>query len=192
MSAESKPGKSAKAAAQVTEAGANIDNIRDILFGAQMRQYDRRFQRLEELLTKECADIREDLKRRLEAIAADTRTELGALRERLAAESEERGSAAADLGQRITDLSADLRSRTARLEESFGQGLKELRQGLAEQGRSLGDDIRGRNEALSARLGSGLEGLRLDKVDRAELGALLNEVAVRLTEHLEPTATSEP
>ena len=43
MNAESK--KSSKAPTQVPE-GGNIENIRDILFGSQMRQYERRFQRL--------------------------------------------------------------------------------------------------------------------------------------------------
>ncbi len=98
----------------------------------------------------------------------------------------------ADLGQRVGDHQAEARSRTARLEESLGQALKELRQSLAEQGRSLGEEIRGRNESLAARVASGLEGLRLDKVDRAELASLLNEVAVRLTEHLETPPAGEP
>ena len=33
--------------------GGSVDKIRDILFGAQMRDYDRRFTRLEERLLKE-------------------------------------------------------------------------------------------------------------------------------------------
>ena len=32
--------------------GANVDKIRDILFGSNMREYEKRFARLEERLTK--------------------------------------------------------------------------------------------------------------------------------------------
>ena len=44
-----------------SEAG-NVDKIREILFGGQMRAYDRRFTRLEERLAKESADLREEAK----------------------------------------------------------------------------------------------------------------------------------
>src|SRR6187551_111575 len=37
-------------------AGGNLDKVRDLLFGGQMRDYDRKFARLEERLVKETAD----------------------------------------------------------------------------------------------------------------------------------------
>ena len=46
------------------QSGASVDKIRDILFGSQMRDYDRRFLRLEEKMLKESADAREDARRR--------------------------------------------------------------------------------------------------------------------------------
>ena len=38
----------------------NVDKIRDILFGSQMRDYDKKFARIEERLLKETADLREE------------------------------------------------------------------------------------------------------------------------------------
>src|ERR1700749_3579611 len=50
---------------QVLRGGAgNVDKIRDILFGSQMRDYESRFARLEEALVKETAEIRETSRRR--------------------------------------------------------------------------------------------------------------------------------
>ncbi|MFI5095659.1 MAG: hypothetical protein ACHQIK_19695, partial [Candidatus Acidiferrales bacterium] len=43
--------------------GANVDKIRDILFGSNMREYEKRFARLEERLTKSSDALREDLKK---------------------------------------------------------------------------------------------------------------------------------
>ena len=48
--------------------GANVDKIRDILFGSQMRDYEKRFSRLEERLTKAQDTLREDLKKRFDAL----------------------------------------------------------------------------------------------------------------------------
>ena len=38
--------------------GQNVDKIRDILFGAQMRDYDKRFARLEDRLMKDAEALR--------------------------------------------------------------------------------------------------------------------------------------
>ena len=38
----------------------NVEKIRDILFGAQMRDYEKRFIRLEERMFKEMKDLRDD------------------------------------------------------------------------------------------------------------------------------------
>ncbi len=179
MSAESK--KSPKAPTPPPE-GGNIENIRDILFGSQMRQYERRFQRLEELVTKEFAEVRSEVKRRLDGLETFAKQELRVLGDRVTVEREERAAAVAELGQRLTDLASDSKGRTTRLEESLSQAIGELRQSLLEQGKSLSDEIRSTSESLSARMGSGLEALRVDKVDRGELGSLLTEVAVRLNE----------
>src|SRR5947209_6262346 len=54
------PSADGDARSQVLRGGAgNVDKIRDILFGTQMRDYDSRFARLEETLVKENAEIRE-------------------------------------------------------------------------------------------------------------------------------------
>jgi len=191
MSAESKPGKSSKVTAPPPE-GGNIENIRDILFGSQMRQYERRFQRLEELVTKESSEVRNEVKRRLEGLETFVKQELKAIGDRVTAERDERAAAVAELGQRLAELASDSRGRTTRLEETFTQAIGELRQSLLDQGKSLSDEIRGTSESLSARMASGLEALRVDKVDRGELGSLLTEVAVRLSEGVDGPESHEP
>ena len=47
--------------------GANVDKIRDILFGSNMREYEKRFARLEEKLTKSSEALRDDLKKRFDS-----------------------------------------------------------------------------------------------------------------------------
>src|SRR5208283_6132020 len=63
--------------------GANVDKIRDILFGSQMREYEKRFTRLEEQVAKSLDGIREDVKRRLDSLEAFTQQEVESLSQRL-------------------------------------------------------------------------------------------------------------
>ena len=50
------------------EQGGNVDKIRDILFGNQMREYDSRFARLEETLLKESSDLKESVRKRIDTL----------------------------------------------------------------------------------------------------------------------------
>ena len=56
---------------QVMQSGAgNVDKIRDILFGSQIKNYETRFHRLEETLARESADLKETMRRRFESLEA--------------------------------------------------------------------------------------------------------------------------
>ena len=70
--------------------GANVDKIRDILFGSNMREYEKRFARLEERLTKSSDALREDLKKRFDTLESFVREEMESLNQRLKAEKSER------------------------------------------------------------------------------------------------------
>jgi hypothetical protein len=54
--------KQKNAAAEMQEDG-NIDKIRDILFGSQSRDFERRFTRMEDRMIKEISDMRDDTRK---------------------------------------------------------------------------------------------------------------------------------
>src|SRR5215813_12388102 len=70
--------------------GGNIDKIRDILFGAQSRDIEKRILRLEERVAKETAALREDVNKRLEFLESYIKKEVDALTDRLKVEQTER------------------------------------------------------------------------------------------------------
>ena len=55
-----------KNAAQEMPEDGNIDKIRDILFGSQSRDFERRFTRMEERMIKEISDMRDDTRKKLD------------------------------------------------------------------------------------------------------------------------------
>ena len=72
-------------------AGTNLDKIRDILFGAQVRDHERRFAKLEAQLLAEAAQLRNDLKERFASLEQYIRKEVDTVTGRLTAEEQDAG-----------------------------------------------------------------------------------------------------
>lgn len=161
--------------------GGNIDKIRDILFGGQMRDYERRFARLEERLAKESADLRADTRRRFETLEAFIRQELEALGERLKSEQHARDEAVQDLSRSLKETHQALERKLAQSDEQSARAQRDLRQQLLDQSKSLSDEIRQKHDELRAIIEREVAALGNDKTDRAALAALFGEVALRLT-----------
>src|SRR5439155_15167353 len=83
--------------------GAKVDRIRDILFGSQMRDYDGRFQRLDEHLAREASEIRADAQKRLDALERFIKGELDSINTRTATEHSERCNATEKLGRDLAE-----------------------------------------------------------------------------------------
>jgi len=158
----------------------NIDKIRDILFGVQMRDYEKRFTRLEERLIKESNNLRDDTKKRFEALELYLKNELESLTGRLTAEQNARNENAESLAQGIKDTARAFEKRAAQMDEQSTRSQRELRQQILDQSKSLNDEIRQKYEELTAVLQREAEELRTDKTDRSALAALFTEVAMRL------------
>ena len=122
--------------------GASLEKVRDLLFGVHMRDYDRKFARLEERLAKETSDLREDVKKRLAAIEALIRQEVESLSERLKSEQDERSTAAKDLARELNESARTFERRASQLDDQMARGLRDLRQQLHDQQQGLSDELR--------------------------------------------------
>jgi len=160
--------------------GGNIDKIRDILFGVQMRDYEKRFARLEERLIKESANLRDETRKRFDALELYIKQEFESLTLQLTAEQNSRGEAFEALSQGIKDTTRAFEKKTAQMDEQSTKSQRELRQQILDQSKSLNDDIRQKYEELTAALQREAADLRTDKTDRSALAALFTEVAMRL------------
>ena len=156
--------------ATAPDTGASIDKVRDILFGNQVREFDRRFARLEERILKETNDLKEDVRSRVEALEQYTKKEMESLADHLKADHDDRVESDASLARRITAL-----------DDQAAKGQRELRQQILEQHQRLSDDIRKKMDEVLAALAHEAQTLRSDKADPATLAALLTEMAMRLT-----------
>ena len=83
----------------------NIDKIRDILFGSQARDFDRRFSRLEDRLMKDVGEIRDETRKKLDALEEFIKSEVKSLTERLVSEQNSRLDATKELSNDLKELS---------------------------------------------------------------------------------------
>jgi hypothetical protein len=158
----------------------NVDKIRDILFGSQMRDYETRFARLEETLSKEASELRESTRRRFESLEGYIHKELELLENRLKIEREERAQVLSQVARELKDTGESLSRRITELSEQDVQGERNLRKALLEQSQALDEELRSKLDALSAIIDRRVRELRNDKTDRTTLASLFNEVALRL------------
>lgn len=100
--------------------GASLDKVRDILFGVQVREFERRFARLEERLVNETNDLKEEIARRMDAL--DQRT--ASLHEQISTSQREFRQHQLDVQQRLTD---DIRKQVEHALESLTRELQLLR-----------------------------------------------------------------
>jgi len=165
-------------------AGGNIDKVRDILFGGQMRDYERRFVRLEERLVQETGELKDEVRKRLTALEQFVKQESESLSNRIRSEQDERTDATKELAQDGRNAAKAFEKKAGQLDDAINRVQRELRQQLLELQQTVSDDLRQKTDDVVARLNRAAADLRNDKTDRATLAALLTEMAMRLTNEL--------
>jgi methyl-accepting chemotaxis protein len=163
------------------ETGGNIDKVRDILFGGQMRDYEKRFSRFEERLSQETAELKDDLRKRLSALEQFVKQELASVSDRIKAEHDERAGAVKDLSRDMRENAKTVEKKTSQLDDQIEKLQGELRKQILDLHKRLSDDIQKKVDDVLARLHQASTDLRHDKTDRAALAALLNEMALRIS-----------
>ena len=159
----------------------NLDKVRDILFGGQARDYDRRFQRLEERLLKETAELKDDLRKRLATLEQFVKQETASLADRIKTEHDERTDATKDLARDAREAAKAFEKKTGQIDDQVGKVQRELRQQILDARQSLTDDFRAKIDDVLLRLSQESSDLRNEKTDRATLAALLTDMAMRLS-----------
>ena len=181
-------GKAGNGGADVLAAGGgNLEKIREILFGAQVHDFEKRFTRLEEKLLKETADSRTETKKRFDSMEAFIRKEIESLVERVKTEQGERSDAVKEISRDLRETAKNLEKKLAQLDEQATKGQRELRQQILDQSKSLTDEIRNRVKESAALLTRELKELRSDKTDRSALAGLFTEAAMRLSGDMKPS-----
>ncbi|GAB1539664.1 hypothetical protein NUACC21_23310 [Scytonema sp. NUACC21] len=160
--------------------GSSLAKVREILFGNQMRELEKRFIRLEERLARECGELREETRKRLDSLETYVKNEVESLTERIKSEQGERGEVLKALAEDNRKITTSLEKRLLQFEEQTNSNQRETREQILNQSKSLQDDIRQKYEEIIALLQRETQEIRIEKTDRSTLATLLSELAIRL------------
>ena len=162
------------------EEGGNVDKIRDILFGRQMVDYDGRFARLEEKLTREAAALRDEVRARIDTLDGYVRQETETLARKIETEKRERIDAVGDITREVRSD----REQFARRVDDIGAGTEEdvrnVRQQLLDEASRIRESLQAKAEDLVRSLDQHVDTLQDQKADRRALAEMLADVAARL------------
>ncbi|HUK90793.1 MAG TPA: hypothetical protein VLZ81_10365 [Blastocatellia bacterium] len=159
---------------------ANVDKIREILFGGQMRDYERQFTRMEEQFARLGEALREETKKRFDALEEYIHAEIDTLKQRLNTEKTDRASAFNDLERELRDSKKAHDERSAKIEDTMAEATGKLNARLLEQAKKLAEEIEEKHRALSSLLDQEVRALETGKTDRKALADLFTEFAMRL------------
>lgn len=163
-----------------TTQNGNLEKIRDILFGAQARDHERRFDALEQSLVKEAAALRAELTKRFDALEAYMQQEVAVLSDRLHHEQQDRGEALENLVKDLTGLGTVVENKATELAEQTQQAERTLRQETQDLMNELKDRLRSTEAQLTESLDRSITDLRHTKTDRTALAELLAELSKKL------------
>jgi len=173
------------AAGKEAAPGESVDRIREIIFGGQMRDYDRRFSRLEQALVEKMDSLESDTRQRLDALESYLKQELDALSERLTKEGAERTSQDTSLAEDARKSNQELEKRLQNLDEQQSKLASNLRDLVLDQSKSLLAEIQQKSTASSAALAAQSDSIREAMTDRRALADLFTELSLRLKKEMD-------
>jgi len=159
----------------------SLDQVRDILFGGQMRMVDTRLRGLEERISLEHATLRNDLSRKIGELEEASKKEFAAQAERLSAERTKRADDLKALSAELREALKALERRHIKFEEATSQADAEVRDQLMKHSAAFSAELARTAERLTSELDRAASSLRADKVDTTTLAGTLTEIAARLT-----------
>ena len=192
MSEEQQPVTGADGHSQVLRGSAgNVDKIRDILFGSQMRDYEARFARLEETLIKETLEIRESSRRRFDQLETYIKREFETVQAKFKSERDERLDVAARHSRELQELGESLSRRIRDLDDRTTAAERDLRSQMMDQAREITGEMHAGHAQVVGVLEKRVHELRDGKADRAALATLFTEVALRLSDQFKIPGSDE-
>ena len=166
------------AAAEVAPESGNLEKVRDILFGQQSREIERRLAHSEERLRGDLEGMERDGSERIAVLEGFFKQELQLLKERLTTESSDRLELAERVMRQAETDRADAERKLKAQIEASQSSLAELREALLEQGKRFGAELKSLRDNTQAALEREVSALRRDKLDRHTLARSLADLAL--------------
>lgn len=158
----------------------NVDKIRDILFGNQMREFDRKYDRLEERIAGDFADLRKENANQFDSLQTFVESEIEILASKLAAEENARIEDVDSLESQLKKSVKQIDKKIADLNKIIENQSREINQKILKQSQDFHAEMNSQFESARKRMDSYKNELSSGKVDKSALAEMLNALALQI------------
>ena len=158
-----------------------LNKIRDLLFGQQVHSQEQKLDQLENRLNQECADIRDQMDQRLQALETAIRNDLQTLAQIVQSNHASQTMSVSDLEATYQSGISTVNGQLRELGEEVERQRLSILATLEEKVTSLGTDFNHRHAELKALLEREVQSLQsVDAQDRDQLADLFTQLALNI------------
>ena len=160
----------------------SVEKIRDLLFGNQMQDYDRRFSNLEERFLQRLKDVEAEAARGLGAFELNAKKQIDSVAGQLREEKDRRAEAEKEIERNVRDQTQALEKRLRQMADQLAQLEREVTDRITQESQALREEIKRKNEDTRQAIERMFAELSSVKTDRNLLAGLFVEVAKALNQ----------
>ncbi len=165
---------------EMRERLGNIDQIRDIIFGAQLREYDNRFDKIDSDLSMMQQDMQTRTEQIKTVLAGEMRAAVDSFEKKIKSITLNTQEESADLRQQIDRVNRKFSSSIEALDEAIDNQTSSLRDELSQTRDRLSEESRTLKTQVFEELDRRFSMLRDVKVSRDDMAEILFELGMRL------------
>jgi flagellar biosynthesis GTPase FlhF len=154
-----------------------VDKIRDLLFGNQMQDYDRRFSKLEERFLQRFKDIETETAQNLSAYESNAKKLIESLATQFREEESLRADADKEIERVLREQTQALEKRMRTMSDQLGQLERDMADRITREAQTLREETKQKNADLRVMIENMFAELSNVKTDRNLLAGLFLEVA---------------
>jgi hypothetical protein len=161
----------------VPESAVSVDKIRDLLFGNQMQDYDRRFAQLEERFQQRLKEIESEAARNLTAFESNSKKQVDSLAGQLRDEKDQRADTDKEIERMLREQNQAMEKKIRSVADQLAQFDRDISDRLTRETQSLHEEIKQKNTDARHTIEKMFAELSNVKTDRTLLASLFVEVA---------------
>jgi DNA anti-recombination protein RmuC len=164
----------------VRERLGNVDQIRDIIFGAQTRDYDNRFTKMESDISKLQQEMRSSMEQLKISFSVELKAGMEVLDKKLKSLTLNTQEETTDLRSSFDRLNRKFTSSVQTLDEALDTQTNSIREELTESKKSLQEDIAALRDLMLEELERSFSDLRENKVSRDDMAETLFALGMKM------------
>ncbi|NJK65817.1 MAG: hypothetical protein HC789_05970 [Microcoleus sp. CSU_2_2] len=165
---------------EMRERLGNIDQIRDIIFGAQLREYDNRFDKIDSDLSMMQQDMQARIEQVKTILGTEIRTAIDSFEKKVKSITLNTQEESADLRQQLDRVNRKFSSSIEALDEAIDNQTGSIREELSQTRERLAEETRTLKTQVFEELDRRFSMLRDVKVSRDDMAEILFELGMRL------------